>query len=335
MSKIAKNDLQKSLAKLKDMAKAQLHHTASDSDPGTWAGTSQDPQDEHASGIDANGTDYSGVRKSLAAKVRKSLALTPAEVAIAEGRNPLQYIAAKLAKSEKLTPAEQWAFKGGFDADKNMYKGTAAPTESVGTPGEADDANSVPETHVGGATDGDVEPDAKKSLAGAIAASEDLSKGFEISPFLADFAGAIATALEGMEARVIKSLQAAQGSLKSDVTKSQAAQDEFNKSLASAVVGMAQLLQGQQESVVAAASAPVGAPKSHLRAIQGGDVNKSGAVGPGGMGQDLTKSQIVDVMCDLVKSNKLPAGEVVKFESTGQMADGVRQLVQQHLAGGR
>ncbi len=333
-STIDKKNLQKSLTTLASMAnlqKAQLHHTSGDSNPGTWAGTSQQDVNESEDNVESNGTDYKEVRKSLANKVRKSLALTPAEVAIAEGRNPLPAIGAKLAKSEALTPAEQWAFKGGFDPEKGMFKGANEPSDSPGAAGEASDKGSVPDTHVGGEMPGeDVEADAKKSLRSAMGASEDLSKGLELSPFLAEFAGAIATALEGAEARITKSLMSRIDQVQANLQKGQLDQGEFNKSLAETTVGIGRLLQGQTEQVVAAAQQPAHAPKSQLRSVQGG-ANVSKSIGPGGMGMDLTKSQIVDTMVDLVKSNKLPANEVVKFESTGQLDDGVRQIVVQHL----
>src|SRR5690348_9682701 len=109
------------LARLESMSKGQLYHTGSDSNPGTWAGTSQEDLNEHDDGIDANGTDYDGVKKALARKVEKSQALTPAEVAIVKGQDPRKLIAEKVSKGEALTPAETWAIKGGFG--KMMAKG--------------------------------------------------------------------------------------------------------------------------------------------------------------------------------------------------------------------
>jgi hypothetical protein len=319
-NKISKDAVQKSIAKLQDLAKSQLHHTPSNSEPGVWAGTSAEAQDEHEDDI-KNGTDYAGVRKSLANKVRKSLALTPAEVAIAEGRNPLPLIGAKLAKSESLTSAEQWAMKSGF---AGMNKSAGQPTDAVSAPGEDDSAEAVPESHAGEKED-EVMADAKKSLRSAIAASDELSKGLELSPFLAELAGALTAALDGVEARITKSFQAQLEGVKADLAKGQNDQTEFNKSLADAVVGIGKLTQAQQEVVAAAASAPARGPKSTI-------VAKSFA---GQQPSDMTKSQIVEVMGDLVKSNKIPAMELIKYESTGHMSESARQAVQAHLAGTR
>jgi len=180
MANINKGEFQKSLERLETMAKGQLYHTPSDSSVGEagW-GSSETDQNEWDNGIDDNGTDYNGmsyksVRASLADKVAKSQALSPAEVAIAKGANPLPLIGSKLAKGESLTKAENWAVANSF---QGIAKGKAKPGPA-GTPGEDDDAGSVVDSHAGGKDD-EVEGDAKKSFN-----SPELQKGLEISPFL-------------------------------------------------------------------------------------------------------------------------------------------------------
>jgi hypothetical protein len=105
MSTMNRGEFQAALGRLDALSKGQLYHTPSDSNPGTWAGSGQEDQNEHEDGIDENGTDYNGVKKSLANKVAKSLALTPAEVAIASGNKAAcrKSIGEKIAKGAKLT----------------------------------------------------------------------------------------------------------------------------------------------------------------------------------------------------------------------------------------
>ena len=326
MSSIAKSDFHAALNRLETMAKgqgaSQLFHTASDSDPGSHAGTStSDYQDEHTDGISDNGTDYDGVKKALAAKVEKSQALTPAEVAIVKGTDPRPLIAEKVSKGQALTPAEAWVTKGGYDKmmmDEEMNKGADKPT-SAGTPGEAKDAGSVPDSHAGESEQDEIEHDAKKSLDGAIAQSNHLRKGLEMSPILAEFANAMGLALRGVEGNVQKSVVAAVAPLvarieqvETALTESIADQGQFNTAFAETMVGIGQHVAGASDVQAAAAHAPAYAPKSQLRAVQGGQqqgvapVQKS--FGPGGLangGEALAKSQISDAMTELVKKGNL------------------------------
>jgi len=347
MSSIAKSDFHAALQNLENMAKAQgatqLYHTSSDSDPGSHAGTNtSDYQDEHEDGIDDNGTDYNGVKKALAAKVEKSQALTPAEVAIVKGQDPRPFIADKVAKGATLTAAESWVTKGGYD---KMTKGNDKP-QPAGTPGENKDANSVPDSHGGDNDDDEIEADAKKSLQGAIAESTNLRKGIEMSAILAEFARAMGTALQGTEARVAKSVLAAispvverVAALEASLSKSVRSQNEFNKGLAETVVGIGQHIAGGSELAANQASQPAGGPKSQFRSGTGNGVQAvEKSFGPGGVpnGREaLAKSQIVDSMYELVKSNKLNSLELCKYEMTGEISPNVQQLVMAHVSGPR
>jgi hypothetical protein len=346
MATLKKDGFQKSLARLQDMAKgSQLHHTASDSNPGAWPGGSQEDLDEHESRINDNGTDYDGVRKSLADKIRKSEALTPAEVAIADGANPLPAIQGKLAKGQRLTDAEAWALKGGYDATSGTFlsKASTKPKEGAPMSGEDDDAGSVPETNAGG-KEGEIEADAKKSFDGAVSASLELQKGLELSPFLYEFANAIGSALSGSEDRITKSLAATIGGLAQRVEaieKSQsaatAAQDEFNKSLADAVVGIGESVGATAEATAASAQMPVGAPKSQMRQTQAtGNLNvmNKSYDGPGGLDMNMSKAVISDALVELVKSNEVQPLEVVRFETTSDLLPATRAKVEALVRGG-
>lgn len=344
MATVKNGDFQKSLARLQDMAKGtQLHHTASDSSQGTWPGGAQEDLDELNGGdvhISDNGTDYDGVRKSLANKIRKSQALTPAEVAIADGANPLPAIQAKLSKGIQLTNAEAWAVKGGYDATSGRYisKASTSPGEGAPKSGEDDDANSVPETNAGG-KEGEVEQDAKKSFNGAVGSSLELSKGLELSPFLYELTNAIGSALAGSEGRISKSLENTLGGLVrriDAIEKSQSAtagaQDEFNKSLATAVVGIGESVGAAADASAYQSQLPVGAPKSQMRQGQaagnGINVISKSYAGPGGLDMNMSKSVISDALVELSKSNEVQPIEVIRFESTNDLLPATRAKVE-------
>jgi hypothetical protein len=351
------------------MAKAQgatqIHHTPNDSDPGQWAGTgTSDYQDEHQGDvhIDENGTDYDGVKKALAVKVEKSMALSPAEVQVVKGNadGARAAIADKVSKGQRLTSVESWVLKGGYAKMKKMgmpgmdeqmvEKGNDKPT-SAGTPGEARDAGSVPDSHAGENENDEIEPDAKKSFGRSVTRSQHLSKGIEMSPILAEFARATGEGLAGLDASVRdtvrKSLQPVVdriASIENVMAKHIAEQGEFNKGFAETIVGIGQHVAGGAEVAQHHAQQPVGAPKSQLRAIPGGQggapegvqaVQKS--FGPGGLdvgGGALAKSQIVGAMGDLVEKGRLNSLDVIKFEMTGEISPQVQQMVMAHVAGG-
>ena len=340
MSTVPKDDFNKSLARLESLAKAQLHHTPQSSRTGGWAGSEEQDQDEHKDGIEENGTDYNGVKKSLAGKLAKGGNLTDAEIAIVKGENPRAAIADKISKGENLTPAENWAIKS--DIAKKMYsadvnKGADKPGKA-GTPGEAKDASSVPDTHGGENEDDEIEADAKKSLDGEVQKSQALQQGIEMSPFLFEFTRAMSEALSGTETRVTKSVAAAVAPLVARVEaleKSQGGfqkdQMEFNKSLADGVVAIGHQVEGTAKLADTAAAAPARAPLSQMRAgVQ--PVQKSF----GDNGVQLTKSQITETLCDMVKSKEISGLEVVKFESTGQInPDLYQQVVTKSQGAGR
>ena len=333
---IKKGEFQKSLDRLQTLVKGgtQLYHTESDSNPKSWAGGSQEDLNEHEDGIDEGGTDYNGVRKSLADKVRKSLALTPAEVAIAEGKDPRPHIAGKVSKGLRLTPAEDWAIKAQYCG--GMAKGGEKPCEAP-EPGEQDSATNTVETHAGVKED-EVEGDAKKSFGSAVKNSLELQKGIEASPFLYELTKAIGEALVGAEQRIVKSVSGSVGSLagrleglEKALSNTNTAQGQFNKSLAEAVIGIGDVVGGNADLNAQAMSQPSGGPKSQMRVNAGnsGNVNilAKSFEGPGGLDMNINKSQLSDAMADMVQKSLLAPLDVIKFESTGEMTPTVRNRV--------
>lgn len=362
-SNIGKSDFQAALNRLEAMAKGQgqtqLFATPSDSNPGTWAGSSQTDVDEHTDGIDENGTDYTGVKKALAAKVAKSKALTPAEVAIVKGEDPRPIIGQKISKGKKLTAAERWVLKGGAkffkkndeeeeegeeeepkaEKGKKIAKASTKPEEAPAS-GTQDDAGKVPGSNAGANIDDEIETDAKKSLGKSIGETQSLRKGIEMSPILYEFARAMGEALEGVEARTAQRISKAIEALTTKITtveKSMVEQGEFNKGFAETLVGIGQHVAGSTAQAAQAATEPAGAPKSHLRALPGGVQPIQKSFGPGGLDINegaLAKSQVVDVMTDLVQKGKLSSLDVVKYETTGQISPQVQQMVLAQAQGG-
>jgi hypothetical protein len=168
-----------------------------------------------------------------------------------------------------------------------------------------------------------------------------------MSPFLVEFTRAIGEALSGAEVRtqkrvskaITETLQPILGrlnALEKSIGAFKGEQDEFNKSYAEAIVGIGQHVTGVAEVANQYASMPTGAPKSQLRAIQGGVQAVQKSFGPGGLdvGTDaLNKSQISSCMIDLVQKGQLNSLDVVKFETTGQLSPAVQQKVMAHIGG--
>lgn len=349
MSAIVKEDFEKSLQRLENLAKSQLFHTASDSEPGSWAGSSPEDEDSMDDNIQDNGTDYDGVKKSLVAKAAKGAQLTKAEASMLAGGNPFKAISKKVAKGLKLTKAEAWALKnmnaimpsaGAASVSKADVKPGEAPA-----PGEVSGADSAVETHAGSAkNEDDTQEEAHKSLGDRVQKSQAIQSGIELSPFLAEFVHAVDLALRGNEKAISKSLAKALAplaarieTLEKSYAKSLSEDNEFKKGLAEAVVGIGQQVSGTAALAAETASQPARAPKAQLRSIQSGQgvqaVNKSFNGGEG-VNEGLAKSQALAVMTDLVKANQLSPLEVIKYETTGEMSPQVQQRVFAAVNGG-
>lgn len=336
---IKNEDFQKSLKKLEDLAKSQLFHTGSDSNPGEWAGSKSEDQDAFGDMIDENGTDYSGVKKALAAK-SKATELTPAEKAIAKGQNPLSFIADKVAKGLELTKAEKWALKGGYATVKGLSKSDEKPGEA-GTPGEAKDPSSVPDTHAGADDDEAPEAQAKKSLSEIATESEAIKGGIELSPFLAEFVNAMDLSLRNATSEVKTSVAKALApvvarveALEKSYAKSVADSVEFNKALAESIVGLGAHVQSTSQLTAEIASGPARAPKSQLRNIPTAQNVQVVQKSFGAESNDqMLKSDVITVMCELVKSNQLSSIDLIKYESTDEMSAQTRSKVLAALSG--
>lgn len=155
----------------------QVHHTSSNSEPASWAGSvGRDcPSNGAEDAIDGNGTDYNGGAAGFA-----------------------KAIAIKLAKGEAFNEIEQ-AFvdagglsKGGFPFDKKDDDK------------KDDDAEK--------AVDED-EKDMNKSFNDLASENEDMQKGFEVSDYLSAQANVLNKSLDCMEARIVDRVAGMIGSL--------------------------------------------------------------------------------------------------------------------------
>lgn len=193
VKKIEGADLAKALSTLQDLAKghssgatnttkvesmggeggsSQVHHTAGNSDPNGWAGsTARDVKENGASdAVSENGTDYDGgaeMVKSIQDKLSKGLALTPEEYSFVVEKG----MPAFLKKDDDK------------DDDKDDKKDDVKKSK-----------------------DEDDDDDVKKSLADEAAANETVAQGMEISEFLAEFVGVINKSLASLETRVTRSV---------------------------------------------------------------------------------------------------------------------------------
>ena len=164
----------------------QVHHTASNSDPGTWAGTGQRAVGENGASdaVDENGTDYKG-----GAEMVKSV---------------LEAVAAGAITAEA---AATILSKGGFPPKKD------------------EDEEEAPAVKKATDCDDDKEDDKfmGKSFEQHAQENAKVSEGFEVSDFLQEFAGVFAKAMADhtsgiksyIDARISKSAEQQEGFNKS------------------------------------------------------------------------------------------------------------------------
>lgn len=318
-AKIPGEDFFKSLGKLEalakgtseqpneeDMKKSQLFHTGSNSERQAWAGGDVEKYGaKWDDSIGKDGTDYHPARKAIAEKALKGLPMTPDEIAILKG--DIEH------SMEKAAPE---AHTMGMDLEK-AKKGE---DEEEAKEGKESSVKSI-----------------EKSFEAIINESPDLQPALEMSEFLQEFAKAFGAGLGQVEARTSEMMtKSADGMLKQlgdYMDERFAEQHEFNKSLAEAVVNIGHGVAGSIEQTAEIAEQPAGAPKSHLTAIQGGvqPLEKSFA---GPQGEEISKSQKLGVMCDMVEKGQLSSVEVCKFESTGQIRPDLDAQLINHIQSG-
>lgn len=309
---IDSGDLAKALSALQDLAKghgskgspstkvesmvgesgpSQVFHT-SNSDVSSWAGSTWRGEGWEDS-INANGTDLDSVRKL--------------------GKSIAQGIMSKLNKGQELTARELgFVKKGGLnflkqDEDKDDKAEKAFPpkpeeVEKAGHSDEEDDKKLVRQM---------VKPDAVKSFADHAAEHETVSKGFEVSEFLAGFAQVMHKSLTSMEARITDRVISA-----INATSQEAG--EVQKSMAVAVASLGDVLAAQAQRIDQVETAPARAPKSAF--MEKSQANETGA-------QELSKAQVTEKLIELVQKSQATAQDVLKFDATGEISPELHRKV--------
>lgn len=279
--------------------------TGGDSDPGTWAGSSWENVPGNGPGADKikeDGTDYNerSVRKSIQEKVAKGIPLSANELAL---------LKSDLDKGDINKSDDKDADDKHGDMDKSKVS-------------DDDDKEKFGR-------------DMGKSIEGAVAQSETLQKGIEVSTFLSELAKAFGHGLAGLEARMEARLSNVRNETVGTLAQFAQEQGEFNKSLAEAVVNIGHGVGNAISTAEQAAATPVGAPKSHLQVVAGGQVmNKSFAPGQGG--EQISKSMMLAEMTDMLEKGQINPLDVVKYDTTGDINPALQQQVISRIqAGGR
>ncbi len=219
----------------------------------------------------------------------------------------------KIAKGQPVTAAEYNIVKGAMFPDEDKDDVSKAKAKKAGEllpPG----AGAPPGAGGPGSDDEEKEKMAMmgKSLRDHATTDPRVTAGFEVSEFLVGVVDVLNKSLQGTEARV-----------SARVSEQAAKQEAFNKSLAEAVNNLAQVLGLTSQRI----SQVEDTPARPARSIAKSDPSPKGAAG------ELTKSRVLDVMCDLVKSNSLDPKEVVLFETTGQIRPEIAAKVGAALKG--
>lgn len=258
----------------------QVYHTESNSDRGSWAGSTWNGVADNGPGVDSiseNGTDYSKqgkVMKSIMDKLAKGQQLTASEYTILKGF---------MAKDDK-----EDVDKAGFPFDKDKDKDDKKMDKAK-----------------------DDEDEMGKSLSQFARENDDVSKGLEVSEFLAGFADVVNKSLQAMESRIVNRLLKAQSVESSE-------NGEFQKSLAEAVVGLGQAITSVAQRQTQLESAPARAPRAEASAA--GIVEKGGFAGPGGSEEVLNKALVAATLVNLVGKGEASVQDVIKYESNGYLS---------------
>ncbi len=316
--KIDSGDLAKALQTLQDLAKGhssggtattkvegmvgeggstQLFHTASNSDPGGWAGSSWRGEGWEDM-VEANGTDLGAVRKlgksiasGIAAKLSKGEALTGRETnfVIKGGMNFLKDDDKKDEKAEKAFPPKKDddVEKGHADADEDKKQ-----IESMVKPGAM-----------------------KKSMMDHAQENPEVAKGFEVAEFLAGWAQVMHKSQQSSEARIIASVT---DRVLTALARSDAEQGAVSKSMAGALASLGEALAATAQRLDQVEAGAARAPKSQT-SIQKSGVVPSPAEGGNGL-EGMTKSMVAERLLDMVKKSECTPQDVLKFDASGYLS---------------
>ena len=273
-----------------DIEKSQIC-TGSGNEPQNWPGgdksTLGDGWDDN---IQPDGTDYNGP----GSKARKS-------------------IAEKVFKGQSLTPEELLILKGDYDgmnkAKKKKKKHADEEEDEAMMGGEEEEGRKMaPPFEMG------------KSFEQSIEDNETLQKGIEVSDFLAQLTKSIGIGLAHVEQKIT-------GNIINALSEMQGGQDEFNKSLAGAIVNIGHGVNNGLATQEAIAGQPAGPPRSQIRATPE-EMHKSQLEQQGDV---MEKADVLDHMTDLVEKGRINSLEVIKFDATGEMSEATQHLVMKSM----
>ena len=250
-----------------------------------WAGSDWSKVSDNGPGVDSvseNGTDYSPqgkVMKGITAKILKGEELTVKEAAFF---------------------AKAMAFAGKDDEKEDAEKGLPPQFK------KKDDEDE----------DEDDKKDMNKSLADFAAEDEDVSKGFEVSEFLASFGDVLSKAIAASEQRTVAKIMNALGTMQSDDA-------QFKKSLANAVVSLGEAVTG----VAARQEAIESTPANGFRSVENIQAIEKGGYAP--QGQQISKALIESTISELVQKGQCSVHEAVSYNTNGHMSDALAAKVRQ------
>lgn len=349
--KIETGDLHKALSALQDIAKGhssgstattkvesmvsesgatQLFHTASNSDPGGWAGSSWRGEGWEDM-IEANGTDLGAVRKlgksiarGIMAKLNKGLPLSARETAFVSkgGMNFLDKMKAEKADKamdaddeEKKSYAKAMMKKAAdeevekaVDEDEDEVEKAMDEDEDDDHPDVAEDKKLVREMVKPGAMK-KAKADVSKSLLDHAVENPAVQQGFEVAEFLAGWAQVMHKSLQSAEARIADRILTA-------IARSEAETGEVSKSMAGALASLGEVLAAQQQRIDQIEVGAARAPKSQMTVQKSGVVPSPADGGANGL-ESMNKSQIAERLLDLVKKSEATPQDVLKFDASG------------------
>lgn len=321
VSQVPKDDLKKALDALQNIAKGhnsrgtattevesmqdagkgagsgngatQVYHTPSNSDPQGWAGsTARDvPEDGATDSVSENGTDYVAQSAGLMKSVLEE----------------------KIAKGEPLTASEAALYA-------HLSKGTPPFMKKDDDEDDDEDAKKAK------SKDDDDDDDMGKSLTEYAQENDDVSKGLEVSEFLAGFADVVSKSLEAMESRIVSRVTRT-------VSSEAQSSGEFQKSLAEAVGRLGEAVTATAQRVDQVESQPAHAPQSvqNVHALEKGNFG-----GPATGGDEpLSKALVAATLVDLVQKGEASAQDVLKYDSSGTLSPATEAKVRAALGSGR
>lgn len=271
----------------------QIFHTASNSDPGSWAGsTARDvPENGATDSVEENGTDYNNqgqMVKSIWDKVTKGIPLTAHEASVLKGFMPFD------KKDDKNSDKDE------------AKKGASTKKGDLSIEHEDDD-------------------DVEKGVTANVESDEEVEKGFEVTDFLKSWSAAMTKSIDARFDRLERGLVSvsSQVSSTSDVQKSLgAALSDVGATVVDTYARISELESGAARAPKAATS---------VQPIQkGGFSGPEDVISKAISGDRGAQTIVADTLCELVQKGMATANDVVLFESTGQLnpvlANKVREL---------